>query len=93
MVYSSTPLDGHLALPSNVFPSSLVDTMRISTRFTSQSRIPGSRLHGTFIYLLSALGPCCCAQAFSSCGERGPLFVAVRGLLIAVTSPRVEHRL
>ena len=37
------------------------------------------------IYLflfLAALGLCCCARAFSSCGERGLLFVAVRGLLI-----------
>ena len=28
----------------------------------------------------------CCARAFSSCGERGLLFVAVRGLLIAAAS-------
>ena len=28
----------------------------------------------------------CCAPAFSSCGELGLLFVAVRGLLIAVAS-------
>ena len=35
-----------------------------------------------FIYLfLAALGLCCCVRAFSSCGERGLLFVAVRGLL------------
>ena len=46
------------------------------------------------IYLfLSALGPCCCARAFSSCSERGLLFVAVRGLLIAVASLVAEHRL
>ena len=32
------------------------------------------------------MGLCCCAQAFSSCGERGLLFVVVRGLLIAVAS-------
>ena len=38
-----------------------------------------------FIYLfLAALGLRCCVRAFSSCGERGLLFVAVRGLLIAV---------
>ena len=30
---------------------------------------------------------------FSSCGERGLLFVAVRGLLIAVASLVVEHGL
>ena len=40
-----------------------------------------------FIYLfLAALGLRCCARAFSSCGERGLLFVVVRGLLIAVAS-------
>ena len=38
-----------------------------------------------FIYLfLAALGLRCCAQAFSSCGEWGLLFVAVHGLLIVV---------
>ena len=35
---------------------------------------------------LAALGLCCCMQAFSSCGERGLLFVVVCGLLTAVTS-------
>ena len=40
-----------------------------------------------FIYLfLAALGLRCCARAFSSCSERGLLFIAVRGLLIAVAS-------
>ena len=47
-----------------------------------------------FIYLfMAALGLRCCVQAFSSCGERGLLFVAVCGLLIAVASLVVEHRL
>ena len=32
------------------------------------------------------LGLHCCAWAFSSCGEQGILFVAVRRLLIAMTS-------
>ena len=41
--------------------------------------------------LLAALGLLCCAWAFSSCGERGLLFVAVRGLLIAVASLVAEH--
>ena len=35
----------------------------------------------------------CCAQAFSSCGEQALLFVAVRGLLIAVASLVTEHGL
>ena len=47
-----------------------------------------------FIYLfLAALGLRCCALAPSSCGEQGPLLVAVRGLLIAVASLVAEHRL
>ena len=47
-----------------------------------------------FIYLfLAALGLRCCAQAFSSCSERGLLFVAVCGLLIVVASLVAEHRL
>ena len=47
-----------------------------------------------FIYLfLAALGLHCCARAFSSCGERGLLFVAVHGLLIAVASLVAEHGL
>ena len=46
-----------------------------------------------FIYLfLAALGLRCCARAFSSCGERGLLLVAVHGLLIAVAS-LVDDRL
>ena len=40
-----------------------------------------------FIYLfLAALGLRCYTRAFSSCGERGLLFIAVCGLLIAVAS-------
>ena len=35
---------------------------------------------------MAALGLRCCARAFSSCGERGLLFVAVRGLLTVVAS-------
>ena len=34
-----------------------------------------------------------CMQAFSSCSEQGLLFFAVCGLLIAVASPIMEHRL
>ena len=46
-----------------------------------------------FIYLifLAVLSLRCCARAFSSCGERGLLFVAVHGLLIVVVSLVVEH--
>ena len=46
-----------------------------------------------FILFLAALGLRCCVQAFSSCGEWGPLFVAVLRLLIAVASLDAGHRL
>ena len=47
-----------------------------------------------FIYLfLDLLGLCCCAWAFPSCSERGLLFLAVHGLLIAVASLVAEHGL
>ena len=39
-----------------------------------------------FYLFLAALGLRCCTRAFSSCGEQGLLFVAVRGLLIVVAS-------
>ena len=45
-----------------------------------------------YIYLiLAALGLRCCTRAFSSCGERGLLFVVVRGLLIEVAASLVEE--
>ena len=49
-----------------------------------------------FIYLfifLAVLGLRFCARAFSSCGKRGPLFIAVRGPLTIAASLVVEHRL
>ena len=46
------------------------------------------------IYLFMAvLGLRFCAGASSSCGERGPLFTAVRGPLTVVASLVAEHRL
>ena len=45
-----------------------------------------------FIYLFMAvLRLRCCTRAFSSCSERGLLFVVARGLLIAVASLVAEH--
>ena len=46
-----------------------------------------------FYLFLAVLGLRCCARAFSSCGEWGLLFIAVRRLLIAVASLAAEHRL
>ena len=64
------------------------------------TRVTAVKIDGTlfffnlFIYLfLAALGLRCSVCAFSSCSERRLLFIAVRGLLIAVASLVVEHRL
>ena len=47
-----------------------------------------------FIYLFMAvLGLRFYVRAFSSCGKRGPLFIAVRGPLTIVASLVAEHRL
>ena len=47
-----------------------------------------------FIYLfLAVLGLRFCTRALSSCGERGPLFIAVRSPLTIAASLVVEHRL
>ena len=46
-----------------------------------------------YLFILAALGLNFCAQAFSSCGEQGLLFVAVRRLLIGVASLVAEHGL
>ena len=42
---------------------------------------------------MAVLGLRFCARAFSSCGERGPLFIAVRGPLTIVASLVAEHKL
>ena len=46
-----------------------------------------------FIYFLAVLGLRFCARAFSSCGKRGPLFIAMRGPLTIAASLVAEHRL
>ena len=42
---------------------------------------------------MAVLGLRFCARAFSSCGKRGPLFIAVCGPLTVAASPVEEHRL
>ena len=42
---------------------------------------------------MAVLGLRFCARAFSSCGERGPLFIAVHGPLTVAASLVAEHRL
>ena len=42
---------------------------------------------------MDVLGLRFCVRAFSSCGKRGPLFIAVRGPLTVAASLVAEHRL
>ena len=42
---------------------------------------------------MAVLGLHFCARTFSSCGKRGPLFIAVRGPLTIAASLVAEHRL
>ena len=42
---------------------------------------------------MAVLGLRFCARAFSSCGKRGPLFIAVHGPLTIAASLVAEHRL
>ena len=46
-----------------------------------------------FVLFLAVLGLRFCARAFSSCGEWGPLFNAVRGPLTIAATLAAEHRL
>ena len=46
-----------------------------------------------YLFILAVLGLRFCARAFSSCSERGPLFIMVRGPLTIATSLVAEHGL
>ena len=48
----------------------------------------------TYLFIsFGCVGLRCCVWAFTSCSERGLLFVAVRGLLAVVASLVAEHGL
>ena len=46
-----------------------------------------------YVFIFGCFGSLLLCVAFSSCGEWGLLFIAVRGLLIAVASLVAEHGL
>ena len=87
----------------DLFVTGLPQTFNLLKNKTKQNHIcevqkmPVLRKLFFFFFLiysfLSVLGSRLCARAFSSCGEQGLLFVAVRGLLIAVASLVAEHGL
>ena len=46
-----------------------------------------------YLFIFAVLGLSLCVRAFSSCGKRGPLFIAVRGPLTIKASVVVENSL
>ena len=46
-----------------------------------------------YLFIFGCVGSSVRARAFSSCGKRGPLFIAVRRPLTIVASLAAEHRL
>ena len=52
-----------------------------------------SKVFVLFYLFMAVLGLCFYARAFSSCGKRGPLFIAVRRPLTVAASLVAEHRL
>ena len=72
----------------------LTITLDIATKLNSVTKLYFLyHFLNIYLFILAALGLRCCARAFSSCGDQGLLFVAVRGLLIAVASLVEEHGL
>ena len=82
-------------ISKSVFPAEKADALSPCFSFHTVNLCPFLFKINVFIYLfiLAALGLCCCAWAFSGCGERGLLFVVVRRLLVVVASLVVEHGL
>ena len=79
---------------ARILISSMLLFFLISERQSGFFRYYYFFLINLFIYLfLAVLGLRFCARAFSSCGERGPLFIAVCGPLTIVASLIAEHRL
>ena len=46
-----------------------------------------------YLFFMAVLGLRFCSRAFSCCGKRGPLFIAVRGPLTIAASLVAKHRL
>ena len=96
---------GLLALTARTWVQSLVGELRshkmrgAAKKKSEEAKNPDNSVASVFFFFLIylfyfwLLGLHCCAWAFSSCRERGLLFVAVRRLLIAVASLVAEHGL
>ena len=85
------------AMVTHLCISLIVISLLVPNKLSFAGKIAGQYIFlNKFIYLfylfLAALG-LHCVQAFSSCSERGLLFVVVRVLLIALASLVAEHGL
>ena len=61
--------------------------------FVANLILSGFATYDSVFFFLAVLGLHFCARAFSSWGELGPLFIAVRGPLTNTASLVAEHRL
>ena len=77
----------------------LIRSQRGSVPELDQRKLTGHKgwFRSFFFFLIflfmAVLGLRFCARAFSSCGEQGPLFIAVREPLTIAASLVAEHRL
>ena len=94
-IYTNTVIYTHTqSLSENLCQLLLLPTDCIYFLYSCQFN--GQKMASLCLFVclfMAVLGLHCCAQAFSSCGERGLLFVAVCELLIVVASLAVEHGL
>ena len=67
--------------------------MRLCCYYINLCSVQSYFLKRFICLFLAVLGLHCRVRAFSSCGEKGLLFVVMRGLLIAVASLVAEHGL
>ena len=81
-----------------IYSSQIFNNFYIRDPFDLNIHVKNQKRSCFFLFLmyllfLAVLGLCCCTWAFSSCSDQGLLFVAVRGLLIAMASLVAEHGL
>ena len=75
-------------------PNIALVSSKVDVAITEKGSIVSFFFFFLIYYLfLAVLGLRLCARAFSSCGKRGPLFIAMRGPFTVAASLVAEHRL